>query len=533
MHLRDYQQAAVDALWQSLRTPDAAPVMVLPTGAGKSVIIAHAAAQALQKDGRVLIVADREELLTQNHEKLRGLVGPRDVSMWAASLDRKEGWGKIVIGSLASIYKHTKALGKRNLVLIDEAHMVSHEGGMYRKLADGLLQINPKTRFAGFTATPYRMNGGVIYKGHNPLFNCIGYNISMRTLINQGYLSNLISAHALGSVIDVSKAKIHGGDYAKKDIETSLNEILVTALEELVIAGQSRKSWLLFLPGIQTASDCVDWLKAKGIKAAFIHGETERMQRRHIISRFRSGEIRALVNVDVLTKGFDAPNTDLVALLRATKSLTLYQQMVGRGSRLHPGKTDCLVLDYGGNIARLGPVDQIEIEEIKGKAKGGTAPFRFCTECGCANAMTNTNCVHCGADLPEIVKATGKNLRQKASRLAILSEPTQKSVISMQFGMVYAPNRPHRVKITYTLADHHKPCHIFLDFGGTGFALRQSKQWWLSNVKTTPPETAKDAYDILVGLADTMSFPSAIVVIQKSKHLNWVRSVFDEQTQPE
>ena len=213
----------------------------------------------------------------------------------------------------------------------------------------------------GFTATPYRLDSGMLHEGKGALFTDIAYEVSVRQLIDDGYLCPLVSK-AAETKLDVSGVGSRGGEFIPGQLQAAVDlpEITEAAIDEVVRLGADRRSWLAFCAGVEHATHVAEAIRARGFTAATIFGDTPKPERDRIIAAFKRGEIRALASMGVLTTGFNAPGVDLIAMLRPTKSTGLYVQMAGRGTRLAPGKADCLVLDFAGNVARHGPIDAVK-----------------------------------------------------------------------------------------------------------------------------------------------------------------------------
>jgi DNA repair protein RadD len=345
MELRPYQNECIEAIWDSLCVGDCAPVAVLPTGAGKSLVIAGLLDRAIRGCGvRALILTHRQELLVQNRGKLAQFMKrpESDFGLFCASLGSKT-FKDVTFASVQS-FAGVETLRHQNLLIIDEAHLVGpKESTLYRKLIARLRALNPKLKIVGLTATPFRMGQGLITEGANAMFTKIVYNANIKDLIDQGYLCHLTSKRTISPEINTEGARIVSGDFSKKDLEPRVGVILESAIPQILASGVNRKSWAIFTPSVAIAESVCGILRGKGVNASLLTGETDTPIRNRMIDSFKEGKIRCIVSVDVMTTGFDAPNIDMIVLLRPTKSLGLYIQMVGRGTRLAPAKRDCLV----------------------------------------------------------------------------------------------------------------------------------------------------------------------------------------------
>lgn len=361
MKLRHYQQDALNAVYEYLASEPGNPLVVIPTGGGKTPIIATICRDAAECGKRVLVLTHVKELLTQSAEKLRLVAPDLSFGVYCAGLGQKECADQIVLASIQSAYRRAKQLGAFDLVIIDEAHRVPEdEKSMYRLLLRDLQSVNPQVRLIGFTATPYRLDAGDIYGQENSLFHHVVYEVSILQLIEQGYLCKLTQV-ACRAQIDLAGVHVRNGEYIMEEVEErALDELhLRAACEEIVARAHDRNSILVFSPGCRHAERVEIKLNQLGIGSRLVHHRTPKAERDELVKDFREGRLRCLVNVELFTIGFDAPNVDCIVLLRPTLSASLYYQMVGRGLRIYPEKRDCLVLDFAGNIARHGPLDRL------------------------------------------------------------------------------------------------------------------------------------------------------------------------------
>ncbi len=244
--------------------------------------------------------------------------------------------------------------------------------------------------------------------------------MGVKELIRDGYLCALISK-AGAHKADTESLGRRGGEFIASEAEAMMDDdvLVKAACREIANYTRDRKSCLIFATGVAHAQHIRDILEQHHqTKCGFVCGETPVAERDATLQAFKAGKLRYLVNVNVLTTGFDAPNIDCVALLRPTLSPGLYYQMVGRGFRLHPGKANCLILDYGNNVIRHGPVDQIEVKPVNRTGKGGEAPAKECEECAALVAAGYAICPECGHTFPE---PEGNKHDATASTAGILS----------------------------------------------------------------------------------------------------------------
>ncbi|WP_446718987.1 DEAD/DEAH box helicase [Halomonas sp. SH5A2] len=387
--LRPYQSQAVSSVVEHFRASHAPAVVVLPTGSGKSLVIAELARLAR---GRVLVLAHVRELVEQNHEKYQAYGLEADI--FSAGLKRKEAERQVVFGSVQSVVRNLDrfADGRFTLLVVDECHRVSlDEDASYRQVIDHLQQQNPQLKILGLTATPYRLGQGFIYhhhyhgmvKGSDDCFfrDCV-FEQPLRLMVKQGYLAEPKRRDMAVEGYDFSRlVPAATGAYT----EAALNQVVAGnratpgIIRQVVELAEGRQGVMIFAATVAHAEEIMDYLPTG--QAALITGATVSQDRTAVIEAFKAQRLKYLVNVAVLTTGFDAPHVDLIAILRPTESVSLYQQMVGRGLRLSPGKQDCLVLDYAGN-----PWDLYAPEVGEPKPDSDSEPVQVtCPDCGHAN----------------------------------------------------------------------------------------------------------------------------------------------------
>ena len=355
--LRPYQQEAVDATLRHFRKGRQPAVIVLPTGAGKSLVIAELARIAR---GRVLVLAHVKELVEQNHHKYCGY--GLSAGIYSAGLQRKDSSEKVIFGGIQSVARaHDAFFTDFSLLVIDECHRVSLEDvAQYSQVISKLQQANPALCILGLTATPYRLDSGWIYQFNHHgylrteeqrLFKKCIYDLTLSRMIDEGYLTPPVQIDAPVASYDFSSLKLRPGSqsYSVADIEEILKDqkrVTPIIVHNIVELARERKGVLIFTSSVRHAKEILTHLPAD--ESAMVIGDTPGEERDRVIERFKARELRFLVNVSVLTTGFDAPHIDLIAILRPTESVSLYQQIVGRGLRLYEGKHDCLILDYTG-----------------------------------------------------------------------------------------------------------------------------------------------------------------------------------------
>ena len=382
--LREYQQRTIDQLYAWFKAGGRGnPCLVLPTGSGKSHIVAALCKDALQNwpETRVLMLTHVKELIEQNAEKMRQHWPGAPMGIYSASIGRKELGEPITFAGIQSVRSKARELGHIDLVIIDECHLVNHkdEGG-YRRLLDDLMAINPIMRVVGLTATPYRLGHGLI-TDKPALFDALIEPISIEELIFKGYLSTLRSK-VTKAKLDVTGVHKRGGEFIESELQAAVDtdDKNQAVVQEVMALAGDRKAWLFFCAGVKHAEHIAEALRQHGVAAECVTGDTPKKEREQILADFKAGKLKALTNANVLTTGFDYPDIDLVVMLRPTMSASLYVQMAGRGMRVKSHTDHCLVLDFAGVVATHGPITNVQPPK-KGGDGNGEAPLKVCENC--------------------------------------------------------------------------------------------------------------------------------------------------------
>ena len=517
MELRPYQSEAVEAVYNHLRTKDNNPCVVLPTGTGKSIVIAKIVSDAVKNwNGRALILAHVKELLEQNAGKIKAFCPDIPIGIFSAGLKSRDTSEAVIVAGIQSVYDKACDLGAFDVIIVDEAHLIAPDGdGMYRTFLKDMKIINPHVRVIGLTATPFRLKGGLICQPEN-ILNEVCYEAGLKEMIADGYLSPLVSKAGRAEA-KLDNLRIRGGEFIADEVSSAMDtdELVSSACREIVELTRDRKSVLIFTTSVEHCKHVAEKIAAfSGRECAIVTGDTNPGERAEIIDRFKGKVIPAdlfgtpkpplkfLSNVNVLTTGFDAPNTDCVVLLRPTNSAGLLVQMIGRGTRLSPetSKQNCLVLDYGGNILRHGPVDMIRVKE-PGAGKGGDAPAKKCPQCLALIHAAYSACPECGYVFPP---PETSNISRTASSAGVLSGQVDYTDYEVQ-GTYYAvhekryadPDTPKTMRVDYQIG--------FNDFKSewvcpehTGYAHGKFEKWWRERAALgcPVPNTAREAVSL-------------------------------------
>jgi DNA repair protein RadD len=507
MPLRDYQQRSVDETWSLLRSNrEARPVIELPTGAGKSWVLAQLATDAVEKwDARVLVVTHVKELIEQNAEKLHLVNGSLDVGVYSAGLGRRDTEHAVIVAGVQSIYKRAPDISGTkpfNLVIIDEAHLIPESGdGMYRQLLADLLTINPRTRIVGLTATPYRLSSGTII-GEGKPFNCVSYRQPVLDLIEAGWLARPTSKRATRPV-ETSDLPIRNGEFRSTEMQGRFMDVFVESGNEFLTATFDRRSVLVFCSGVEHATNLHEWIISIGHTAEVVLGETPPEDRARILDEFRQGRIKYLLSVDVLTTGFDAPNIDAIILLRSTMSPGLYYQMIGRGLRTTETKDSFLVMDFGGNVERHGPIDRLKPSREPRSSEAGSPsepPVKACPQCNTFTLAQTRVCDECGHEF-KFKPAHDPN----ATDAAVLSVDAavtfeNRDVTDIEYRVHEkrnaGPGTPRTLRVIYTCGYYQVSEWICVEHESGSFAHRKALKWWQNRCRYPMPDDADEALRI-------------------------------------
>lgn len=528
MQPRYYQVEAVDALFDYFTHKRGNPLVALPTATGKSVVIALFCYRALSlyPRTRIVVLTHVKELIKQNYDKLRTAWHHAPAGIYSAGLNRKDTAAQILFAGIQSIVNAIDLIGWVDLIIIDEAHLVSPEDETrYMIVIGALLKINPLLKVWGTTATWWRKKHGALT--NEGIFTDICYDRTkpddFRRFIVEGFLSPLV-ARATQVKLDVSEVSLSNGDYNTKQLEAAVDNDSITqaALREVVLNSDGRRAWMFFCSGIAHAEHCADILNNWGIRTGVVHSKLAGGQRDQVLQDWYSGRLRAVTNNNVLTTGIDYPAIDLIAMLRPTLSSSLWVQMLGRGMRVTTGKTNCLVLDFAGNTARLGPVDDPDIPGRPRPGPPGDAPVKICEHCGTYNHMAARYCDYCAAAFPpaeEKISAHASDAPLMSQELPII-ETFKVTGVNYNDHLSKAENRT--IRVTYHCG--LRAFYEYVSIGGSGFALHKAKDWWMRRHHSEPPDNIDEA----LAHCSELRCPKAIRVYVNTKYPEIVSHIWED-----
>ena len=484
------------------------PIVAMPTGTGKSIVIGNFIRRIFEMwpNQRVMMLTHVKQLIEQNAHKLQGIWPTAPIGIYSAGLNSRDMIMPIVFGGVQSVAKaiqrsesdiktpsHLRHFGWRDLVLIDECHLLStNEDTTYQYIIAELKKINPNLKIVGFTATPYRLKQGLLTD--NGIFTDLCYDLTKVELFNrliaEGYLAPLIPKRTL-TQIDISEVSIVAGDYNKKQLAQAVDkdEITYNAVRETVEQGFNRNAWLLFAASVENSENIAAMLQSFGVPAAATHSKLSDAENDKRIAAFKSGELRALVNNNKLTTGFDHPAIDLIAMLRHTMSPGLWVQMLGRGTRPFKGKQNCLVLDFAGNTERLGPIND-PVKPRKAGKGGGDAPIRVCDSCGVYNHASARHCVGCGKEFSFEIKifSTASDTELLRSDLPVVEYLKVSKVL---YNLHNKEGSPPSIKVSYFCGFKMFNEWVCLEHGG--MSGKKARDWWKQRHAEEPPATTAEA----------------------------------------
>ncbi len=511
LQLRPYQREALDSLYAYWADGGGNGLVVLPTGAGKALVIAKLIEELLAQypDMRIANVTHSASLVEQNFLEFVGLAPFAPAGIYSASLGMRDTRSQVLFCGIQSVFKRTKELGPLDLIIVDEAHAISRKSdAQYGKFFAGIRDVCPDSRIFGTTATDYRLDSGRLTEGEDRLFDDVVYEAKLIDLIDQGYLTRLVSAKT-GAKIDLKGVRTEGGEYNATQVASAAEAIIEQAVAEDMALSAGRRAGLFFSASKANAYHIRDAIRRHGRTCEALTSDNAD-ETRDIFQAFKAGEIWAISSVNMITTGTNFPFVDFISLILSTKSAGKLVQILGRGTRNSPGKTECLVADHGRNLAYHGPIDQ-----ISPRAPGsgtGEQPLKLCPQdkadergqvgCGELIPISRMECQCCGYIFPP---SNEEKITASAAIAPVLSnaEPVWHEVTGRTF-REHPPkgDKPPTVKVTYRLGLQVQ--NEWLCPGHTGFAKTKADRYWRAHGGATPfPKSADEFLDRAGELATT------------------------------
>lgn len=537
---RDYQDEAVDAIFDYFNAFDGNPLVLMPTGTGKSVVLGGAGKRMLwQYPGtRIMVATHVEKLIRQNFQKLLQMWPTAPAGIYSAGVGRRDYKDNILFVGIQSAYGCAEIFGRIDVLFIDEAHLVSpKDAGMYATLIEKLRAINPKLKVVGLTATGWRTDNGPLVGGG--IFTDVA--IDMTTMaawnwfIDQGYLAPLyskrtkfeLSAEGVGMV---------GNEYNMAQLQDKVDkeQLSRAAIEEMLHWGGDRNCWMIFAAGVNHCEHVADLLNEYGVPAVAIHSKSKNPEK--LTDAFAAGEYRAAVSMNKLTTGVDVPNIDLIGCMRHTMSSSLWVQMLGRGTRplYAPGHDlstkegrlasmaasdkarGCLVLDFARNTENLGPVNNpiIPMKRKGKKGGGGGAPVRACPVCLEYNPAGVRFCQVCHYEFPMKVHMDGTASNLDVMVRDVPAPQVDELVVErVTYHVHHKLNKPDSLKVSY-FTTNYRMFNEYICFEHGGGATRRAVNWWAERAQPQPgqpvrmPVSTNEAH----ALVDCLRIPKKIRV---------------------
>ena len=542
--LRDYQERAIGSIYDYFEDSSGNPLIVMPTASGKSIVIGDFIRGVLSDypNQRILMLTHVKELIEQNYDKLKALWDDAPCGIYSASLKRRDTQDAITFAGIQSVYQRAEDLGHYDLILVDECHLIPISGmGRYRSFLAAAQKINPALKVIGFTATPYRLRSGLLIEGEDRIFTDVAIDLSsgeeMLNMIEQGYLSPLVSK-SMDTSFKIENVHIRGGEFIPSELQEIMGDAGNThaALDEVVRYGEDRHSWLIFCSGVHHAENVTELLQSQyNVRAELITGQTPIKERERIIEDYKTGRIQALSNCDVLTTGFDAPDTDMLVFLRPTQSTGLFVQMCGRGMRPAEQKENCLVLDFARNVERHGPINDVR-PQATGRRRGqvNTSPVKTCPDCRSIVPISFPSCPDCGHHFSERTL----DIEHTASELELIRinlDPSQYIKDLMVREVNFFKHRKQFVAgATPTLRVEYR-CGLssfseWVCFDHNGYPRRKAEQWWRRHVHPDYiAHNIPDSVEEALMRADELQQPDTVTINFKGKY----PKVVDYDREPE
>jgi DNA repair protein RadD len=538
MRLRDYQVDALTDTFNYFGQDTGNPLVVIPTGGGKSLIMAEWVRGVLELDprARILVCTHVRELVAQNHAELLTLWPGAPAGIYSAGLRKRQLGARVLFCSIQSVHKRALQIQQCDMLLIDEAHLVPRDATtMYGRFIKELREINPRMKVIGYTATPYRMDQGLLH-GEGELFTHVAHETPVRLLIEQGYLAPLVSRTRKGAEIETKGIHTRLGEFVASELEDAAldPDVICKMADDIVANGHDRRGWLFFGVSIKHCELMADALRERGVTTEVISKDTEDAERARIITSYKNMAITCLCSMGVLTTGFNAKHVDLIALGRPTKSTGLYIQMVGRGTRciganieesVANGKANCLVLDYGGNIRRHGPFDEPFAPTTRKGPKSeekGDIPLKECPDCQNEVMIATRFCPVCSYEFPP----PERKVSTMADFAPILAPPPEWTPVD---AVTYSHHlgrggKPDTLKVTYQCGLTFHSEWICFDHPADSYARQKALRWWSQRTDGLPPLSVVGAMQ----RSGELDWPKSILLKKEGKHTSVASYRFTE-----
>lgn len=487
MILRDYQEAAIQSVFDEFRVSNST-LVAAAVGSGKTIIQAGFINRVLEEWGRArfICLVHTRELVSQNVEAMRR-AGPRaSVGVNSAALGSRDTRSQILFASIQSVARHANRIGKADVIIVDESHLIpTTSDTQYRRFISDMQMMNPELKILGLSGTPFRMNSGWLHKGKDAFFDSMCYEIGIPELIEKGHLVPPVNM-AMSNAYRTDGLHIRGGDFVAKELQERVadHSKTVSIVNDAIEVGlaEDRKSWICFCAGVEHALETRDAFRSRGISCETVEGNMDAGSRNRILSAFKAGQIRCLTNVNICSIGFNHPPTDMLIMMRPTKSVAMYIQQIGRGLRTSPGKETCRVLDFANVVSSLGPVDAPLVKaRDSDKAEIVAPPLKTCPRCETLNHAAKRQCDYCDYEFPP--QPIDEKLDVVASTAPILSTQRKEEWLTVTEQQAYLHHKvgsQPSIRIEYRVGRRVYKQWVCLMHGGVVGA--KAKAWWAKHV---------------------------------------------------
>ena len=509
---RWYQAEAVQSIFDYFDAGNSGnPVLALPTASGKTHIIANFIKRVLNSwpSQRFIVGTHVKELIKQNADKFGKIWPYAPFGIHSEGLKSRDHMQPIIFGGVQSMVHNIELFGHRDLLIIDEAHLVSpKDGSNYQEFIGkpargdlkgyGLRKINPYMKVIGLSATIFRQGIGLITDKHEgQIFTDVCYDLctveGFARLIAEGYLSKLLPKQPSFQLDTGSLSIGNNGEFNQRQVQELADRERVTyaALQEACHYGYNRRSWLIFASGIEHAEHISNMLNSFGVSSTFVHSKISPTERDNRINAHKAGAVRCLVGNNIFTTGYDHPPLDFIVDLQPTNSVSKHVQKYGRGMRVSPEtyKENCLILDFGGNVRRCGPINDPYIPKRKGKGSGD-APVRLCEHCGTYNHASARVCDGCGMPFEFKTKIV-----EEASEVAILKNELPVVEIYPIDRVFYWKHTKKTTGVPALVCSYFTGLSKYDEW--VNFENPKAKyhahEWWRQRSNLPPPETVDEA----------------------------------------
>ena len=539
MQLRPYQQHAFNAIMTAMQT-DRYILCQAATGAGKTILFSHIIRHCMEHY-KMRILAHREILVRQAQDKLLKVwpEGADRIGLACASVSHDvQLWRPVIIGSPQTLANRLNAMPPLNLVIIDEAHRLPprNEKSQYRSLLEALEERYPKLRVLGVTATPYRLGHGYVFgeecrPGKENWFGQLHCQVSIAELQDGGYLVPLRARQAEDVREELSRVSTSRGEYKQDDLSDVMErEVhLQSAVHAYEQYGEGRAHVVAFCVTIRHAEKLCAAFRKAGVTATVIHSEMKKEEREAAMADFEEGRCRVICNVGVLTEGWDCTAVDCILFCRPTMSPALYVQMIGRGLRTHPGKKDCLLLDFSGNCMRHGDVNEplvvVPSQRIgRHQDEEKKDRMRECQNCGELFSRSLRSCPACGWEVPVVRLTEARDVTMGEIDFGRSSVPAKVTGWRLDDFTSRRGNRMARLSMVCAAPQWSRlPIVVnqFFDFSGCAslYGKSRARMDWFRLAGTTPPEDVEEA----VERAGELTIPEWISIKRNNQYYNVAR----------